>query len=172
MATPHKRFLRNVYTGSSEPFIMKGLFQAGSTQAIEQGEMLKISGGDFVPMTADYNASADLAIANQKIKSGDLAGYYEIIVPRPGDIFEYALDTAAATAVGASLYAGATSPTESFAASGSNAIAAAVGQEHYPQFQGSASDDASPDRGTTIKSTSTVRCMFEAASSYFAALQT
>lgn len=171
MATNHVRFIRNVY-GPTEPFIFHGLFQAGGTQAIKRGEMLKIDSSNFIPITADYNSSADLAIANEELKSGDLAGYYEIIVPRPGDIFEFDLDSASDIAVGDSLYAGASDPSQSFAASGSNKIAIAVGQEHYPQKQGHASDDASPDRGTTVRSTSKVRVMFETASSYWSALQT
>jgi hypothetical protein len=170
MATNQARFIRNIF-GLKGPFKYLGLFQAGGTQAIKQGEMLKIDTGNFVPITADYNSSADLAIADEEIKSGDYAGYYWIIVPRPGDIFEFDLDSASAITVGTNLQAGASNPTESFQTGGSNHIAKAVGQEHYPNPQGHASDDASPDEGSTVRSTSKVRVMFEAASSYYSALQ-
>ena len=170
MASNTARWVGNLY-GAPEPLVMLGLFQAGSTQAIKKGQKLKISSSNFVPVTADYNSSGDLAIANEEIKAGDLAGYYEIIVPRPGDIFEFDLDTAAATAVGASLYHGASDPSQSWAASGSNVTGNAVGQEHYPQHQGHASDGDSMDRGTSIRTATRVRCTIEKASSYFSAFQ-
>ena len=170
MATNNVRYVGNVY-GAPEPLVMLGLFLAGSSQAIKKGEKLKISASNFVPASADYNSASDLAIANEEIKSGDLAGYYEIIVPRPGDIFEFDLDTAAATAVGASLYHGASDPSQSYAASGSNASGNAIGQEHYPRHQGHASDGDSMDRGTSIRTATRVRCTIEKASSYFNAFQ-
>lgn len=165
MASNKVRWIKNLF-GASEPLVMLGLFQAGSTQAAKRGEMFYNSGTYFVPCTPDLNCSANLVIVNEEIKAGDRAGYYEVIVPRPGDVFEFDLDTAAATAVGAALYLGATNPTESFAASGSNPTAYAVGQEHYPQKQGHLADDASPDAGTTVRTASKVRCCFEQGSSY------
>jgi hypothetical protein len=167
MATNQNRFIENVY-GAPGPLVMLGVFQAGGTQAAKRGEMFYLN-TNFLPVTADLNCSASLAIVNEEIKSGDRAGYYEIIVPRPGDIFEFDLDTAAGTAVGAGLYLGATYPTESFAASGSHPTAYACGQSHYPLKQGHLSDDAGPDMGVTVRTASRVRCMFELASSYFAA---
>lgn len=165
MATNQQRWVRNLY-GADKPLVMLGLFPAGTSNAIKRGEMLKLSGSDFVPMTDDYNASADLAIANEEIKSGDRAGYYEIIVPRPGDVFEFDIETDAATAVGTSLRA---NTSEQLSTSGSNIIAYACGQDNYPQKQGHLTDDAQGDAGTTIRSKGTVLVTFEAASSYFAA---
>jgi hypothetical protein len=163
MASNHARFVRNL-SGANEPLVMLGLFQAGGTQAIKRGEMLKISGGNFVPMSADYNAAADLAIAAEEIRVGDLAGYYEIIVPRPDDVFEFDILTAAATAVGTGLY---TYTSEKFQASGSNIVAYAVGQEHYPLKQNHASDGEPADNGVTVRTISVVRVIFELASSYY-----
>jgi len=167
-AVNSQRWVGNV-NGATEPFIMLGLFQAGGTEALKRGEMVYNSGTYFVKCTADLNCAANLAIVNEEIKAGDRLGYYEIIVPREGDIFEFDLDTAAATAVGAALHLGASLPTISFAASGSNPTAYACGQEHYPQKQGHLADDASPDSGSTIRSASRVRCCFEKASSYLSA---
>jgi hypothetical protein len=167
MATNQNRFIENVY-GAPGPLVMLGIFQAGGTQAAKRGEMFYLN-TNFIPVTADINLAATGVIVNEEIKAGDRAGYYEIIVPRPGDIFEFALDVAAATAIGAALNCGATYPTESFAVGGSHPTAYAVGQSHYPLKQGHLSDDAGPDMGTTVRTASRVRCMFELASSYFAA---
>ena len=168
MATNQQRYIGNVY-GAPEPFIMLGLFQAGSTQAAKIGEMF-YSNTNFVPVTADLNLSASLAIVNEEIKAGDRAGYYEIIVPRPGDIFEFALDTAAATTLAYALNCGASDPTQSFAVGGSHPTAYSIGQSNYPLKQGHLADDASPDAGTTVRSQSRVRCHFELASSYYLTL--
>ncbi len=170
MATNHVRWVGNLF-GASEPLIMLGKFQAGATAAIKRGELLELTGDTntaWVPMDSDYDMAANVAIANEEIKSGDRAGYYEIIVPRPGDVFEYEIATAAATAVGASLY---WSSSEKVAATGTNQLGTAVGQEHYPQKQGHLADDASGDAGTTIRSIGYVRMTVKTACSYYAALQ-
>lgn len=170
MATNQQRWVRNLY-GATEPLVMLGKFQAGATQAIKRGEILEFTGDSntaWVPIDSDFSADSNIAIANEEIKDGDRAGYYEIIVPRPGDVFEFDLASASAIAVGASLYY---SSSEALAASGNNAIAGAVGQEHYPQKQGHLADDAGGDAGTTIKSTSHVRCVFLAAASVWSLWQ-
>ena len=158
--------------GATQPLVRLGLFQAGSTQAIKRGELLSftaVTNTNFEPLAADASRDSDIAIANEEIKAGDRAGYYEIIVPRPGDVFEFDLATAAATAVGASLFF---SSSEAFAASGSNVVGTAVGQEHYPQKQGHLSADGAPDAGVTIRSISVVRCTIKEAASVYSLLQT
>ena len=170
MATNHVRWVGNLF-GAAEPLIMLGKFQAGATKAIKRGELLELTGDTntaWVPMDSDYSMAANVAIANEEIKSGDRAGYYEIIVPRPGDIFEYEIATPAATAVGTALY---WSSSEKVAATGTNQLGTAVGQEHYPQKQGHLADDASGDAGTTVKTCAYVRMTIKAAASYYAALQ-
>lgn len=168
MATNQLRWIRNL-NGAKEPLVMLGKFAAGASVPIKQGELLELTGNtntEWVPMDSDFSAAANVAIANEEIKSGDRAGYYEIIVPRPGDVFAFDLATGSAIAVGASLY---WSDSETLAASGSNALAYACGQEHYPQKQGHLSDDASGDAGTTVRSTSRVLCCVKQAASYLAA---
>ena len=171
MATNTLRWVGNA-NGASQPLVMLGKFAAGSSQAIKRGELLELTGNtntEWVPMDSDYAMAANVAIANEEIKSGDRAGYYEIIVPRPGDVFEFALHAAGATAVGTSLYYyGSETLTVT---AGTNIIGKACGQEHYPQKQGHLSDDASGDAGTTVRSTSYVRMIFRAPVSYFAAIQ-
>ena len=170
MASNQSRFVRNI-NGDSEPLIMLGLFQAGSTQAIKRGELLEFTGDTntaWVPMDSDYAMDSNVAIANEEIKSGDLEGYYEIIVPRPGDVFEFDLATAAATAYGAAMYY---SSSEELATSGTYIIGNSIGQTNYPE-QGHAADDASGDAGTTITSQSSVQIIIEASNSIYSLFQT
>jgi hypothetical protein len=166
MATNKVAWVKNL-NGSPGPLIMKGLFQAGATQAVKKGEILELDSGNWIPLNADQSMAGVIAVANEEIKSGDRAGYYEIIVPRPGDVFEFELATAAATAVGTALYY---STSQKLAASGSNILAYAVGQEHYPQKQGHLSDESSGDAGTTVRTTSNVLVSITKAASYYAAL--
>ena len=166
MATNQARWCYNLF-GIPEPLIMYGNFAAGTTAAIKRGELIELTGNtntEWVPMDADFAGAANVAIANEEIKSGDRAGYYEIIVPRPGDVFEFALDTANNPAVGALLY---WSDSETVSESGSNALAQVAGQEHYPQKQGHLADDAGGDAGTTLRNTARVRMIFKAAVSYW-----
>jgi len=170
MATNKARWVRNLQ-GASEPLVMRGKFGAGATQAIKRGEILELTGNtntEWVPVDSDFAMDSNVAVANEEIKSGDRAGYYEIIVPREGDVFEFDIASAAATAVGAALYY---SDSETLAASGTNIVGYAVGQEHYPDKQGHLADDASGDAGTTIRSISVVRMVFRAAVSYWSAFQ-
>ena len=171
MATNKARFVRNM-DGATEPFIILGKFQAGSTQAIKPGELLEFTGDTntaWVPMDSDYDMDSNVAIANEEIKTGDLAGYYEVIVPRPGDIFEFELAAAGATAYGTALYY-SDSETVTVTA-GTYIIGNSVGQTNYP-IQGHAADDASGDAGSTIKSQATVQMTIEASNSIYSLLQT
>jgi len=167
MATNRACWTKNL-NGAPEPLVMLGIFQAGVTKAIKVGEILELSGGYWIPLDADQSMAGVIAIANEEIQSGDRAGYYEIIVPRPGDVFEFALAVAAATAIGANLY---WSTSQAIAASGSNVLGNAVGQRHFPLKQGHLAKDASTDSGTTIRSQSYVEMTITAAASYYAALQ-
>ena len=168
MATNNVRWIRNLM-GASEPLVLLGLFQAGATQAIKRGELLEFTGNTntaWVPMDSDFAMNGNVAIANEQIKSGDRAGYYEIIVPRPGDVFEYALAAAADLTVGQCLYYSSSEAVTETA--GTYPIGYSVGQEHYPDKQGHLADDATGDAGTTIGNTSYARFMFNEGASFFA----
>lgn len=170
MASNKVRFVRNLF-GAPGPLIMKGLFQAGSVQAVKRGELIEKTADTntrWVPMDSDFAGAGDVAIANEEIKSGDRAGYYEIIVPRPGDVFEYELAAAAAPAPGAALY---WSSSEKVTTSGSNVLGNVADDSHVPQ-QGHLADDGSPDAGETLQTVSHVGMTIKAAASYYAALQT
>jgi|GEM_PF-5818680 len=163
------RFRRNIF-GAPEPLIYPGAFQAGSTAAVKAGALIELTAdgnSKWVEMDSDFNGAANVAIAACEIKSGDRAGYYPIIVPRPGDIFEFALSAAGDPVLGAALY---WSDAETLAESGSNAVAYVADFDHYPAMQGHLADDASPDQGTTLRSVSYVGVFIDAAASYYAAL--
>lgn len=164
------KYIRNVY-GAPGPYLVEGKFGTGAAAPIDQFELLELTGNtntEWVPMDSDFAASKNVAVSNGRRISGDLAGYQPIIVPRPGDIFEVTLDAAAAPAPGTALYwsaDGKLTPT-----AGSNIMAYTVDDSAIPE-QGSQSVSPSLDAGTTLRSKPTVRCMFVAAVSYFAALQ-
>ena len=172
MASNKQVWIGNVDGGG--PLIMRGLFDAGSTTAIKRGEILEKTGTGntvWVPMDSDYDMTATsdaVAVADEEIKTGDRAGYYNIIVPRPGDVFEFELAAAGATAVGTSLYYSASQKVT--VTTGTYILGYAVGQENYPQKQGHLADDGSPDAGTTVKSQTYVRMTFRLAVSYYAAM--
>ena len=174
MATNRSPIKHNMITGSTEPLVMLGLFQAGSTAAVKRGEIIELTADTntkWVPIDSDYDMTSTsdaVAVANEEIKDGDRAGYYEIIVPRPGDVFEFELATAGANAIGTALYY---SDSETLTTSGQNVIGYVCGQDHYPTKQGHLADDASPDQGTTIKSQSYVQMTFKKADSYYGLIE-
>lgn len=172
MATNTYRWKKNLL-GALEPLIVPGNFAAGSSQAIKQGEILELTGNtntEWVPIDSDFAGNANIAVAACEIASGDRAGFYPIIVPRPGDVFEYKLSTATAVAIGASLYY---SDSETLAPSGSNALARNVGWAHYPYPQEHLSKGGLVDRGATIgtlPATGALMIGFDPDVSYFRAL--
>lgn len=161
------RWVKNL-NGDRAPATTKGLFQAGATQAILAGEILQLSGGNWVPMASDNVYARDVAIAQCEIKSGDLAGYYPIIVPRPGDVFEFALAAAGNPSLGTALYYSTSQVLTETA--GTNVLARAADDSLYPEYQGHASDDASPDMGTTLRNVARVRVTIDLTASYYAAI--
>lgn len=165
----YPRYVGSLF-GDLPPLVILGKFQAGATQAIKRGEMLELSSGNWIPLDADQSMTAIIAIAAEEIKSGDLAGYYHILVPRPGDLWDFPLAADNSSGdVGDALY---WSDSETLTATaGSNILAYIVGQHHYPQKQGHAADGDPADRGTTIRSVRKVQVTFKAAVSYYAALQ-
>ena len=159
-------FCFNLITGDTTPKLFRALFQAGSTQAIKRGEILEFTGNTntaFVPWDSDGDITQGVAIAAEEIKSGDRAGYYNVILARPGDVFEFALATASAVAFGAALYF---SDSQTLTTSGSHIMFYAVGDEHYPK-QTHTADDATGDAGTSIRTISYVRCVMAVAYSYY-----
>src|SRR3990167_20577 len=169
--------------GSKGPLVKLGRFAAGATTAIEPGTIFELTGSTntvWVPLDSDFDMSAaagsggKVAVAVERVESGDRAGYYEIAVPRPGDLWEFDLNTASAIAIGTALYYHANSTatqTVLTTTAGTNIIGYAAGQEHYPRKQGHLVHDASLDAGPTIASTAKVLMCFEETNSYYSAFQ-
>lgn len=168
MATNQTRWVGNL-NGIPEPCVRPGLFQDGNTQAIKMGELLELSGGVWIPLDADQSMAGVIAIANEEIKDGDRAGYYEIIIPRPGDLFEYDLDSAGNDGVGTDLFW--ISSEEVTVTTGSNILGNIAGYEHYPNKMPHLADGDIGNPGTTIKTSSKVVMTITAAASYYAVLQ-
>lgn len=168
------KFLYNMITGSTTPLKKLGLFAAGSTQTVAVGEIIeKTNTGNtiFEPIDSDYDMTGTVdpvALACEEIKAGDRAGYYEVIVPRPGDVFEAPLAAAAAVTIGSALYY---SSSTALTTSGTYPIGYVCGMDNYPTKQGHLADDASPDSGSTVRSTSYVQFTFKEACSYFQTFQ-
>lgn len=166
MAATNKFTWKRNLNGASGPLRVRGKFQAGATQAIKQGEILELSSTNWIPLDADQAMAGIIAVADVEIRSGYRAGFYNLIVPRDGDVFEYALAAASNPALGASLY-WSDSQTVTVTA-GTNVLGYVVGDAHLPE-QGLYPPD--PDGGTTIKTISSVLMVFKKAVSYYAALQ-
>jgi len=157
--------------GASGPLYVPFSFQAGSSQVIAPGQILDVSGA-IAPLASDKDMSAGILIVSPNdfnIRSGDLAGYHAAIVPRPGDVFEADLATAGALTRGTNLY---WSSALLLTNSGSNVIGDVYWHDGYPfpPEQGFQSQDASVDRGTTVRSVSSVLFTFEASNSYWSQL--
>ena len=148
------------------PRIEMGNFAAGATTPVKQGEILALSGGMWAPLAADASMSGVIAVAACEIRSGDLAGYYPIIVPGEEDLFVFDLATATNPSIGAALYY---STSQALATSGSNVIGYVASSEHYPK-QGFKSVDGSPDAGTTIPNITQVVMTFKKSVSYQVAI--
>lgn len=158
---------KNIF-GASAPFKFPALFAAGASQAIKSGELLDLNTGTAAPLASDKAMSGIIAISDCELRSGDLAGYHMVIIPRPGDIFEMALSAAAAPAVAASLY---WSTSQILATSGSNILGTVVDDSIIP-MQGFDSVNPSYTAGTTFRTVGKVLFAVKQAASFYAALIT
>lgn len=167
------RWVRNENNPSQiGPRVERGLFQAGSSQAISKGQLLERTNDTntrWVPIDSDHDATATkLAIAAQDIASGDLAGYFEIWVPQDGDVWEADLATASAMAPETALYY---SSATALATTGNNIIAYSTWGHNAPGFQKRGSQGQLGDEGTTFRSTSKVQFIFRLAVSIYSLMQ-
>lgn len=177
MASNQVRWVKNLFNPQqSGPVCVPGKFAAGSSVPIKRGELLELTGGgntQFVPMDSDFSMAENVAIAACEIKSGDAAGYYPVIAPVPGDVFEFELlsTDSQAPAIGTAVYWSSSQIVTTTA--GSNILGNVAGWGHYPYPQGHASDDASYDRGTTLRNVEggRVHITIETTNSYIHALQ-
>lgn len=159
------RFVKNLM-GDLAPFKFPVKVAANST--IKRGELCKVTAGVAAALAADEAMAGVIVISDAEYQTGDLAGYHDFIIPRPGDLFEFTLDAAAAPSPGASLYYNTSqilTPT-----AGTNVIANVCDQSLLPK-QGFQSRSPSYDAGTTILTKAQVIATIKAAVSYWAALQ-
>lgn len=174
MSANNLRWVRNDNDPSIlGPKITLGLFQSGATQAITAGQLCERTGDSntaWVPIDSDHDAtSTKLCIAGQSIASGDLAGYYEIVEFRDGDVFEFDIDTDAATEPEDAMYY--SSPT-AMSASGSNILAYTVARApNAPAKQNRLSEGQLGDNGTTFRSSGKVWVCFRLAVSSYSLIQ-
>ena len=159
------RWIENINNPSLVgPLVIPGLFQAGATATAAEGDLLERTADTntkFVPIDSDHDATVTkLAIAKHPIASGDLLGFYDVIAPREGDVFEADLAAASAVAPEQALYY--SSPT-AVATSGSNILGYAYFGPNHPGIQGRLSQGQLGDKGVTYRSTNKVRFIFRKA---------
>jgi len=123
--------------GATEPLLIKGLIQAGSTQAIKVGELVtwNETSGYWIPISAASDAQRYLlGFANEEISTltASAARYTTIIVPRPADVFSIELASAASVEFGANyIPTGSNSQTATLDADGLP-VFNSVGDANYP----------------------------------------
>lgn len=172
MANDYAIWIGNLNNEYKEPMIWYGLFQAGSTAAVDAGELITRGGGTyFIPLAADESMAGVIAFAACDIVAGDLLGYYPIIVPRPGDIFKVPIATQSAIALGTSLYWASDKTVTT--TTGSNVLGKSARIDHYPIDQHHLAEGQLGDKGSTKRtpSDSYAHMTITAAASYWAALQ-
>lgn len=155
--------------GVTEPLIMPGLFQAGTTATIERGALLEFDGTNWTELNADQAMNSQIAFANQAIVSGDRAGFYEIIVPRPEDVFQLDLATAGNPLIGAAVY---WISKFTVAESGSNILGNVVGFDHYPGIMGQVTEGNITNPGVTVRDITALQIVIKEAASYYSLFQT
>ena len=149
-------WVKNLY-GATQPLIRPMLAQAGSTQAIKAGEICVYNetSGYIVPANAVADNVYSLVVAAEEQTATDSARYIECYMPREGDVFEFALSTAAQVALGDALTLVA-SESQQLTRDVDGAVAAVcVGEDNYP------------DTGTTLTSKSYVEAMIHPEYSYW-----
>ena len=155
-------FVKNLL-GARSPLMWKGRFAAGASTAIDRGEILEFTDGTntlWRPLDSDFDMDGSalgsgglVSIAGCQIKSGDLAGYYPVIVAgRPGDVYRFALLSSDAQnpAFGTAVYYSSDQVLTTTA--GTNVVGHVAMDSHYPQLQSFGSDGHPEDKGTTIRS--------------------
>ena len=146
-----------------------GKFQAGTSQAIVKGDLIILSGGNWIPLSTDTAMAGVVAIADANVVSGMLAGYYPIIIPALWDVLELALDAADNLDFGTALYVSASQVLTNDA--GTNIIGHVWDHSGFPKQQGRADLGDVADRTTTIANARTVFWTMKESVSYMNALQ-
>ena len=156
MATNKSPWRMNV-GGDNKPFRVLLPVAAGSSQAIKRGEICTYSWASDAATPASAGNSA-LVIADREQKADDKARMIEFIVPRPDDVFEFDLASAAAHRLGDTF---AISDSQTLAASSSNVCARQAGDDHCPNPS---------ENDVTRRTKGTAHVLFDPGVSYWAVI--
>ena len=143
--------------GDIVPFRVHLPVAVGSTQAIKRGEICTYDWTTDVaaPATA---GDGNLVICDREQKADDVARMIEFIVPRPDDVFEFALDAAQTLRLGDTF---AISDSQTLTSSASNICARQAGDDNVPNPS---------ELSTTRRSKSYAEVCFDESASYWAAI--
>jgi len=143
--------------GDIKPLVFPGKVQAGSTQAIKRGELCTFdeTAGYWIPVDAVADRRYSLAISNEEQKAADVARYMEFIAIREDDVFEFAIDAAAAIVIGDGLELTASDSQKLTKDQDGDCVAFVCGFDNYPVS------------GTTITNKSTAQVVFNPVYSYW-----
>lgn len=157
MATNKSPWMLNL-GGDEKPLRVLLPVAAGSSQAIKRGEICAFDPSGDVAAPASAATDDDLVVCDQEQKADDPARMIYFIVPRPDDVFEFALDAARAAKLG-----------ETFAVSDSQTLTYEVTNVQFRQ----ATDQNYPlpsEESTTRRSVSYVHVTVDEGVSYWAAI--
>ena len=146
--------------GDEKPVRMLIPVDAGSSYAIKRGEICKIgknTTGCAGPVTTASDCTY-IVIADEEQKSTDVARMMHFIVPRPEDVFEFALSAAFAVTLGQTY---SISDSQTLAIGTSNILARIAGDENCP---------APAEKSVTRRSLSYARVIIDLKASYWSAL--
>lgn len=158
MPTNKSPFLKSD-SGALNPKVVLLPVQAGATQAIKAGEICQY--GKVAGYAAPVDAATDttmLVVAQKEQKSDDVERMLPFIVPRPDDMFEFALSANRAVELG-----------ETFAISDSQTLAYATSNVVF-RIADDCNQPEPEEESTTARTVSHARGYFDEQASYLAAL--
>lgn len=156
MATNKSPWVKNLH-GDVVPLVISMKAAAGTTRTFKMGEILTYNENSGVVTAVDAvaDASYSLVIAAEEQKATDPARYVPCYMLRDGDVFEFALATAAQVAYGNGLSLTASQSQQLTVDVDGVAVAMSVGTDNVPQV------------GTTLLSKSYVQAVFHPEFSYW-----
>ncbi len=149
--------------GGREPLRILMPVDAGSSYAIKRGEICKV-GLNTSDRPGPVTAATDktlLVIADQEQKSTDVARMIPFIVPRPGDVFEFAISAARAVVFGDNFAIHSSTPSQTLAytAAGTNLVARQASDHNCPEPE---------EKSVTRRPVSFAQVVFDEQASFFA----
>ena len=149
--------------GDKKPLRILMPVDAGSSAPIKRGEICKV-GENTSGRPAPVDATSDttnLVIADAEQKSADAARMLPFIVPRPDDIFEFALNSSRAVVVGETYGLHSSDMSFTLAYATSNVVARCASDFNCPEPE---------EKSVTRRSVSHVQVRFDEQCSYYSEL--